>query len=183
MRTQTVPARRPAASMPLARAAVAGLLAAAIAAGCGSSGSESGGATTDASAFCDAVAQYVEASDIGDRTAMADALSGSLDDLSPEAERDVSAYVDALRQAPANDQLDGDGVEAPSTEEAFRSLVDDTCGDDVELPPEAKNPTTTEAPIVQGGGSSTDDTGVDGSGTGTDSGAGGSGDAGTGMGG
>lgn len=178
MRSRTAPTR-PSSTSPLRRGAAIAVLAGAVLAGCGSSDAGGDEAATDPEVFCDAVDRYAEASAIGDRTAMADALASSLDDLSPEAERDVSAYVDALRQAPANEELDGDGVEAPSTEESFRTLVADTCTD-AELPPEGTVPTTTEAPIVQGGGT-TDDTGVDGSGTGTGSGAGGGGDTGSGM--
>lgn len=173
MRPRTHPPRPSSRLRPIRRGIAIAAIAVVGMASCGSSGSDADTdeGSTDATAFCEAVDRYVEAAETADRTAMADALSDSLEDLSGDDQRDVRAYVDALRQAPANDQLDGDGVEAPSTEAAFRATVADTCSD-VELPPEAEAPTTTEAPIVQGGGS-TDDTGVDGGGMETDSGAGG----------
>ena len=155
------------------RAAVGSLAFAAVAlAGCGSSGGEEGATQSQDDSFCEAVDAYVEAAKTGDRTAMVDALDGSEDDVTGDAKRDVTAFITALRSAPANEPPDGDGVEADSTDEAFRGYVADTCGQDVELPEES-DATTTEAPAPgSGGGGTTDDTGVDGSGSGTDPGSG-----------
>jgi len=150
-----------------------------VLAGCGSSAPQEGTSSSQDERFCSAVDEYVTASKAGDRTAMADALDGAVDDVDGDARQDVRAYVAALRSAPANESPDGDGVEADSTDDAFRSYVADTCGDAVELPEESDATTTSSPPPSSGGGGMTDDTGVDGGGTGTDTGGGG--DTGGGM--
>lgn len=151
-------------------------LAAGVLAACGSSADEATSETGDAT-FCVAVGDYVEASETGDRTQMADALDGTVDGLPEDAAKTVSAYVAALRSAPANEAPDGDGVESDATDEAFRAYVADACGDEVQLPEEL-DATTTEPPPAGTGGGGTDDTTVDGGpvggggDTGTDGGAG-----------
>ncbi|MGN6693433.1 MAG: hypothetical protein ACTHN0_04595 [Aquihabitans sp.] len=139
--------------------------------GCGSSSPTEDSTKREDTAFCTAVDDFVTASKAGDRTEMADALEGAIEDVHGDARRDVRAYVQALRSSPANESPDGDGVEADSTDDAFRRYVADTCGD-VKLPTESDATTTTSPPQGSGGGGTTDDTGVDGSGTGTDSGSG-----------
>jgi len=179
MRTPAGISSRPATPAPAAarrrrrRAAIGSVaFAAVVLAGCGSSGSDEASTSSQDESFCSAVDEYVAASKAGDRTGMADALDGALDDVEGDAKQDVTAFVAALRSAPANESPDGDGVEADSTDDAFRAYVADTCGKDVELPEET-DATTTEAPAPgSGGGGTTDDTGVDGSGTGTDAGSG-----------
>lgn len=182
MRARTDRAHHPSPARRAARGVVVAAFGAAALVGCGSSAGDGEAAqlsSSQSAALCDAVDQYVTASKAGDRTRMAGALAESLSDLPEEAERDVSAYVDALRTGAPNEVGDGDGVNSGSTEAAFRTLVQEECGD-VDLPAEADATTTTEAPIVEGGGGTTDDTSVDGGGTGGDAGAGGSGDAGMG---
>ena len=125
----------PASSRPLPtrrRVRAALLLAAGLGAGvlvgCGSSG---GSATaTEPTELCDAVEQYVEEVEAGDRTGSADALAPAVEGLPDEDQRVLAAFVAALRGAPASNSPDGDGVTSAATEEAFHAYVTEECGED-----------------------------------------------------
>lgn len=171
----------PASSRPLPtrrRVRAALLLAAGLGAGvlvgCGSSG---GSATaTEPTELCDAVEQYVEEVEAGDRTGSADALAPAVEGLPDEDQRVLAAFVAALRGAPASNSPDGDGVTSAATEEAFHAYVTEECGEDALPSPEEATTTTTAAPDA-GGDSGGTNSGTDsGTGTGTEGGTGTDGD-------
>lgn len=98
---------------------------------CGSDVGDDAGDTGN-DTFCESVERYAEPAETGDKTAMADALGGSSDELPAEDARIVEAYVTALTAVSSNHSPEDRRIEE-DTESAFRNLARRRCGD-VELP-------------------------------------------------
>jgi hypothetical protein len=134
----------------------AGILAAGLAlvtlAGCGSSGGDA--SKEKPTELCAAVERYDEAMRAGDRTAAADALAASVAGLPDEDQRNVEAYVLALRGAPASfPKPDEDGVSYARTQGSFDDYVAEQCGEDALAPADEGTTSTTAATGDQGSGS------------------------------
>jgi len=178
-------------------------------AGCGSSG-DGASKQEEPTELCAAVERYDEAVRAGDRTAAADALAASVAGLPDEDQRNVEAYVLALRGAPASfPKPDEDGVSYSRTQGSFEAFVTERCGegaltadgaaaadDETTTTMAGAMTSTTVSADDQGsgaagstGGQSTDSGGGSGSGSGSDSSGSGTGsgssmtDAGNGSGG
>lgn len=161
-------------SVPTRRRRAAAIVAAGLTlltlAGCGSSGGDASGQDKPTE-LCTAVERYDEAMRAGDRTAAADALAASVAGLPDEDQRNVEAYVLALRGAPASfPKPDEDGVSYARTQDSFDAYVAEECGEDALAPMGEDATSTTAAGGDQGSGTdgSTDGgSGSMGSGTGS----------------
>lgn len=148
-RTAPIPA-------PTRRLRTAGIFAAGLTvltlAGCGSSGGDAS-KQEKPTELCAAVERYDEAMRAGDRTEAADALAASVAGLPDEDQRNVEAYVLALRGAPASfPKPDEDGVSYTRTQESFDTYVKEECGEDALAPMGADTTATTAAGGDQGSG-------------------------------